>query len=146
MGLLSLIGALLAIPAGFAENSAYLPLFTPRGAPAGAYRTFTTPRPLEQVLAGLAGDASLPAAGGSFTSRLESAGDAFGLSGGYNRWKLALLYSARRVAVARGPRLADGRVVEAWTLVSPYPDPQLERLNPGTLLIVLDLEAVGRRP
>ena len=139
MALLSLIAALLTIPAGFAEDSAYLPLFTPRGAPAGAYRTFTTPRPLATVLAGLAGDPTLPAHDGSFTSHPENAADAFGSSGGYNRWKLALLYGAQRVAVARGPRLADGRVVETWTLVSPYPDPRLERLNPGTLLIVLDL-------
>jgi hypothetical protein len=142
MGLLSLIAALLAIPAGFAEDSTYVPLFTPRVAPAGTYRTFTTSRPLDKVLAALASDASLPAHDGSFESHLENAADAFGLSGGYNRWKLALLYGARRVAVARGPRLADGRVVEAWTLVSPYPDQRLERLNPGTLLIVLDLRSL----
>jgi hypothetical protein len=142
MGLLTLIGALLAIPAGFAEDSVYVPLFTPRGAPPGAYRTFTTSRPLDKVLAALAADASLPARDGSFEAHLESAADAFGSSGGYNRWKLALLYGGQRVAVARGPRFADGRVVEAWTLVSPYPDPQLQRLNPGTLLIVLDLDVI----
>jgi hypothetical protein len=39
--------------------------------------------------------------------------------------------------VARGPRLQNGRVIETWILVSPYPDSRLERLEPGTLLIVL---------
>jgi hypothetical protein len=47
------------------------------------------------------------------------------------------VYGARRARVARGPRVVDGRVVESWTLISPYPDPGLQRLEPGTLLIVL---------
>jgi len=62
--------------------------------------------------------------------------DAFGRSGDYDRSKLARLYGARRASVARGPRLENGRVVESWTLVSPYPSVALERLEPGTLLIV----------
>jgi hypothetical protein len=72
-------------------------------------------------------------------ARPVAAAEAFGQSGGYNRWKLARLYGARRAKVARMPRVENGRVVEAWTLISPYPDPGLERLEPGTLLIVLRL-------
>jgi hypothetical protein len=36
--------------------------------------------------------------------------------------------------------MENGRVVEAWTLISPYPDAQLEHLDSGTLLIVLHLQ------
>ena len=139
MALTWLILALLTVPDGFTDAPAYVRLFTPAGAPPGAYRTFTTKRNLDAVLAALPRDASRPASGGSFEPQLEIVGDAFGQSGGYNRWKLALLYGAKRAKVARGPRLEHGRVVEAWTLVSPYPDPELERLNTGTLLIILKL-------
>ena len=135
-----LLAALLTLPDGFTESPAYVRLFTPAAVPPGTYRTFTTSRDLDAVLAGLPRDASRPEGSGSFEPQLEIAADAFGQSGGYNRWKLALLYGARRARVARGPRLEDGRVVEAWTLVSPYPDPQLDRLNRGTLLIVLRLQ------
>jgi hypothetical protein len=54
---------------------------------------------------------------------------------------MAKLYGADRAMVARGPRADGERPYEAWTLISPYPDMNLERLEPGTLLIVLDLEA-----
>jgi hypothetical protein len=63
--------------------------------------------------------------------------DAFGQMGRYDRWTLARLYGARRARVARGPRGSEGQVTESWTLISPYPDPALSRLEPGTLLIVL---------
>ena len=62
--------------------------------------------------------------------------DAFGLSGSYNRWKVAGLYRSRRAQVARGPRVDQGQT-ESWTLISPYPDETLQRLESGTLIIVL---------
>jgi len=140
MPLTWLLAALFTLPGGFTEAPAYVRLFTPAAVPPGTYRTFTTPDDLATVLGRLPRDASRPASGGTFEPQLEIATDAFGQSGGYNRWKLALLYGARRAKVARGPRLEHGRVVEAWTLVSPYPDPELDKLNPGTLLIVLRLQ------
>jgi hypothetical protein len=135
-----LILALLGVPGDFTETPTFVRLFTPGGALRGTYRAYTTPRDLDAVLAAIRRDASTPPTGGSFEPQSVIASDAFGQSGGYNRWKLALLYGARRARVARGPRLEDGRVVEAWTLVSPYPEADLERLNPGTLLIVLRLQ------
>jgi hypothetical protein len=66
--------------------------------------------------------------------------DAFGQSGPYQRWKLARVYAGTAAAVARGPRHADGQVVEAWTLISPYPDAALATLEPGTLLLVVRLD------
>ena len=64
--------------------------------------------------------------------------DAFGRTGGYNRWQLAGLYRSRRARVARGPRVATG-TRKSWTLVSPYPDPALRRLESGTLIVVVRL-------
>ena len=135
MALSWLVAALLSLPGGFSEAPAYVRLFTPRGVPPGTYRAFTTPQDLDSVLASLRRGS--PPQEGTFEPQMEIASEAFGQSGGYNRWKLAMLYRGRRTRVARGPRVEDGRVVEAWTLVSPYPDSDLERLNPGTLLIVL---------
>jgi pimeloyl-ACP methyl ester carboxylesterase len=140
MAFACLILAFLGVPNGFTEAPAFVPLFTPRAVPPGTYRTYTTVRDLDSILAAIRDDPSLARANGSFEPQSVIAADAFGQSGGYNRWRLALLYGAKRARVARGPRLDAGRVVEAWTLVSPYPDPGLERLNAGTLLIILRLQ------
>jgi hypothetical protein len=141
MPLACLIAAILGMPAGFTEAPVYVRLFTPRGAPPGAYRTVTSTQDLDTLLAALRRDPSFIPAAGAPALRAESvvAADAFGLSGAYNRWQLALLYGAKRARVARGPRVENGRVIEAWTLVSPYPDPDLKRLNAGTLVIILNL-------
>ena len=127
----------LPVPAGFHEAPDFARLFTPRGVPEGTYRAYVSSQGLDEVLTSLRGDRSFS---GSFEPRPLIASEAFGQSGGYNRWKLALLYGAKRARVARGPRMENGRVVEAWTLISPYPDSALELLNPGTLVIVLHLQ------
>jgi hypothetical protein len=124
---------------GFTESPPHRLLFTPRHVPEGTYRAYVSSRPIDEVVRDLR--AGMP---GSFDPRPVIAGDAFGQSGGYDRWKLARLYGATRARVARGPRMENGQVVEAWTLISPYPDPDLERLEPGTLLIVLRLATVPR--
>jgi hypothetical protein len=115
----------------------YLDLFTP-ALRRSAYQVFVSPLPLDQLLKSLA-DPGFVAPPGAWQAEQQLALDAFGRAGRYDRSKLARLYGARRVDVARGPRVEDGRVVETWTLVSPYPDPQLERLEPGTLILVLRL-------
>ena len=115
---------------GWTESPMFRHLFTPPRVPEGTYRTYVSPLPVDEVLAGMeAGVEAQPLV----------ALEAFGQSGGYDRWKLARLYGAKRAKVARLPRVENGRVVEAWTLISPYPDQALERLEPGTLLIVLRL-------
>jgi hypothetical protein len=63
--------------------------------------------------------------------------EAFGTAGTYDRARLAQLYWGRTVSVVRGPVERDGRVAGALTLVSPYPDPTLTRLESGTLAILL---------
>jgi hypothetical protein len=60
--------------------------------------------------------------------------DAFGTAGSFSRARLVQLFGGRRVTVTRGWRL-DGSRFESITLLTPYPDPTLTRLNPGTLAI-----------
>lgn len=120
------------------EAPEYVALFAP-AAHAGAYHAYTSPLAPEAILRALEGDPTLIRPPGAWEARLETAVDAFGRSGRYNRWRLTRLYGARRVTAARGPRAIDGRVAEAWSLHSPYPDPSLRRLEPGTLILVLAL-------
>jgi hypothetical protein len=115
----------------------YLALFAPSGPRRDAYETFVSSLDLEAVLERLENESGVLAAPGAWQSRPQLPFDAFGQTGRYDRWKLAELYGARRAYVARGPRGDGTRVTEVWTLVSPYPDPTLSRLEPGTLLIVL---------
>lgn len=122
------------------EAPEYLPLFAPAGDRRLAYRALVTPLDLESVLRGLADDPAAMRPPGAWEPHLLLPFEAFGQTGGYDRWALARLYGARRPQVARGPRGTAGRVAESWTLISPYPDPTLGRLEPGTLLIVLSLD------
>jgi len=128
-------------PAGAWQDAReYLPLFAPSGARAAAYRIFVAPLPIETLLAQLAREASLLHPPGAWLPAPLLPVDAFGQTGSYDRSRLARVYGARRPVVARGPRGAGGRPAEAWTLISPYPTRDLGRLEPGTMLIVLDLE------
>jgi hypothetical protein len=87
----------------------------------------------------LEADTSLVRAPGAWQARPLPPADAFGQTGRYDRWTLARLYGARQPRVARGARREGGRVTESWTLISPYPDTALGRLETGTLLVVLRL-------
>jgi hypothetical protein len=128
-----------AAPSGLEWRDApeYLPLFAPSGPRATAYEAFVSPRTLDAALESLEAEPGLLAPPGAWQPKPLLPFDAFGQTGRYDRWKMARLYGSRRAQVARGPRGAEGRVTESWTLISPYPDPSLTRLEPGTLLIVL---------
>jgi hypothetical protein len=122
------------------DAGGYLRLFAPFGARASAYRIFVTTLPIDALLGRLAPDKSLLHPPGAWVPAPVLPADAFGQTGRYDRSRLARLYGARRPVVARGPRGPAGRPAEAWTLVSPYPSRDLTRLEPGTMLIVVDLE------
>jgi hypothetical protein len=122
--------------ADFRPTPEFLSLFTPRLHRA-AYRTFVSPLSIGDVLRRLGGDPLRMHPPGSWEPKATLPFDAFGESGTYDRFRLARLYGAARAMVARGPRGAAGVATESWTLISPYPDPDLARLQPGTLLIVL---------
>jgi hypothetical protein len=117
---------------------AYVGLFTP-AYPPGAYAAYLSPEPLDGALRALAGDASLLRPPGAWVPATSSPRAALGAHGTHDRWALARLYGARHPRVARGPLGEAGRPTESWTLVSPYPDPTLTRLEPGTLLLVVRL-------
>ncbi len=74
--------------------------------------------------------------------------EAFGEAGTYPRTTVARLYTGTRAQVVRFPIERNGRTVAAVTLISPYPDPTLSRLEPGTLAIILHVDrlAGSRQP
>jgi hypothetical protein len=123
----------------------YVDLFAPRAYRA-AYRAYISPMTIEATRDALLTDAAILRPPGSWTPQDLIPYDAFGRTGSYNRWKVAGLYRSRRARVIRGPR-ADGAPeragqLESWTLISPYPDVRLERLEPGTLILVLRIAPV----
>jgi hypothetical protein len=134
-----LAGAQPAPPAPWREAPEFRPLVAPAGPRGDAFRTFVSPLDLATVLAQIGTTPGLLSPPGAWQPRAVGALDAFGHAARVEPWKVARLFGARRAQVARGPRGADGHVTEAWTLISPYPDPAIERLQPGTLLIVLSL-------
>ena len=139
--LLSGIGAADSQLAGapWRDASEYLPLFAPVGGRAAAYRIVTSPGDLSTTLRQLEADDSLVRVPGAWQARAALPLDAFGLAGSYDRSALARVYGARQPLVARGARMENGRAIESWTLISPYPDTALQSLANGTLLIVVRL-------
>jgi hypothetical protein len=137
--LLSGIGAAAQVGDTWREAPEYLPLVAPAGARAAAYRVFTSPLDIDAALERLENDASLVRVAGAWQPRPAPPLDAFGQAGRYDRAGMARVYGGGQPRVARGARSVDGRVVESWTLIAPYPDTELRGLQPGTLLIVLRL-------
>jgi hypothetical protein len=97
-------------------DAALTALFTPLRPELGRYEVCTTDGPL-------AGEAE----------SLEAL-DAFGAAGPYDRAALQRLYGGTRVRVQRSWRATPGEFV-SLTRLSPYPDPSLTRLLPGTMEI-----------
>jgi hypothetical protein len=102
-----------------------------------SYDIAVTPQPLDEVIAEIAADPNAAQTPGAWQPRNESPSDAFGIAADYNRWQLARLYGGRSARVARGARLDRGRVIESWTLISPYPSADLGTLHPGTMRLIL---------
>jgi hypothetical protein len=127
------------VGAQWREAPQYRPLLVPAGSRQTAYSVYVSPFDLETNLRQLNRDAALMRVPGAWQARPASPWDAFGQAGGYDRSALARVYGARQPRVARGARMQDGRVVESWTLIEPYPDTTLRRLETGTILIVLRL-------
>jgi hypothetical protein len=132
-------GAVAQPPNGWQEAPEFVRLFAPPAPRAAAYRAYVSPLDLQAALRAITADPAMLHPPGSWDPQPVLAADAFGQSGSYDRFALARLYGARRPLVARGPRADGGQVVEAWTLISPYPDAELQRLQAGTLLIVVRL-------
>jgi hypothetical protein len=121
------------------EAPEYVRLLAPASY-AAAYRAYVSPLEFDAALRALAADPTVLHPPGAWTAETVHPYDAFGLGGSYNRWKVAGLYKSRRAQVARGPRMDQG-VMETVTLIAPYPNADLQRLEPGTLVIVLRIPA-----
>ena len=134
--LAGVVAVVVAAETAWREAPGYLELFA-AAAHRADYRAAVSPLGLDDVLRALADDDTLIRAPGAWSPRSQLPADAFGRGGAYDRWQLARLYGSRQPRVARGARIAEGGAIESWTLVSPYPSPDLTRLETGTLLIVL---------
>ena len=118
-------------------------LFAPVGAPEQMYDVYESAAPIERIAQTLRARDVAPAPGAWNLQRL-GVGDAFGAEGSYNRVRMALLVGGRRLTVVRGSlRTGDGALT-AFTLISPYPDPQLHELRPGTMTIVFHVPRTPR--
>ena len=107
-------------------------LFTPLHSILGHYEVCTTADPLDRVAA------PAPDSPQYAPSEMLEPSEAFGAAGPYNRALLARLYAGKRVRVARG-WIARADRFESVTLLSPYPDATLTRLQPGTMMITWTL-------
>jgi hypothetical protein len=129
------------IPLPGAAAPALARLFTPTHVPDGTYQVTVQEQGIEGALGrvreALPAGVRLGTPPGAWHARSLDPLDAFGRAGAYDRAKLAQLYWGRKVSVVRDPIERDGRVVGALTLFSPYPDPTLSRLEPGTLAILM---------
>jgi hypothetical protein len=113
------------------DHPALTSLFTPSGPGVGRYEVCTTSQSLDRVMREASSEESKTHYG---PANLLEALDAFGAAGRYDRGALARLYGGKRVRVARGWIDRPDRF-ESLTLLSPYPDPTLTRLLPGTMVI-----------
>jgi len=132
-------GSVREVGALWREAPEYLPFLAPAGSRQSAYSVYVSPLDLDTNLRQLDSNTALVRVPGAWQARPALAWDAFGQAGGYDRSAMARVYGARQPRVARGARMEDGRVVESWTLIAPYPDSTLRRLETGTILLVLRL-------
>ena len=128
-----------ADPVAWQAAPAYVELLAPADQ-REAYSISVTDRSLADVLAEATADPAAVPTPAAWAPRNESPVDAFGTAGAYNRWQVLRLYGSRQPRVARGARMDRGRIVEAWTLISPYPSADLGTLHPGTMRLILKID------
>lgn len=143
--LVAALAAAVSLSSGSAQSDApwrdapeYVALLAPAGHQ-DAYRAMVSPLAPDALLPILEIGLSLLKAPGAWAAHTAGAFEAFGKAGAYDRTTMARLYRGRQVKLVRGPRAVGGRVTESWSLISPYPNPAVTRLEPGTLILVLRL-------
>ena len=112
-------------------------MFTPLSAPVGVYAVSTTTEAASALASALKACDAAPAEG-AWTLTKQEAHEAFGQAGIYDRARLAQLFGGRRLTVVRGSLARPGEI-DAYTLISPYPTAALDRIEPGTMVIVVRL-------
>ena len=128
--------AAMLLGANLTCDPALTRLFTPLHPQWGEYEVCTDSRAIEAVVAAGDGSTFVGASEGVHYSDVADVEplDAFGRAGTYDHPRLARLYGGERVKVARGWKL-DGDRFESVTLLAPYPDASLTRLEEGTMVI-----------
>lgn len=111
---------------GSGAQGTLLALFTPAHPDLGRYEVVTSPEPLSSVIQELGRP--------DWTAEPVAPLEAFGNAGSYDKPALSRLYAGLRPVVAHG-WIQQNERFESLTFISPYPDPSLTRLNPGTLTI-----------
>ena len=102
-------------------------------APPGRYVVYRSDRPLADLVSELKALDPSPSPGAWVPNRPE-AHDAFGQEGSYDRPRLARLFRGQRVTLVRGSVVRGGHRV-AYTLISPFPDASLRRIETGTMVV-----------
>ena len=115
-------------------------LFTPSAAPPGIYQVFRSSQSIVTLAAALRALDPAPVGDAWRVGPLGPA-DAFGTTGPYDAPKLARLYLGAVPRVARGALHAEDGLV-AYTLIAPWPDADLQALQPGTMVIVFHVTAL----
>lgn len=121
-----------------AFSPAHAALFAPP-ARAGLFMFETTLEPIDEVAASYRARSPWPPAG-AWTIGRSGPNDVFDAAALYDRPRLARLYGGRPIRVARGPIIENGRVTHTVLLLSPYPEPDLEHLNSGTLIMTVRVQ------
>ena len=115
-------------------------LFTPPAAPPGIYQVFRSSQSIAALAAALRAMDPSPVADAWRVGPVGPA-DAFGTAGPYDAPKLARLYLGTVPRVARGA-LRNGDGLVSYTLIAPWPDADLQALQPGTMVIVFHVTAL----
>ncbi len=108
--------------------------FTPGSVARGTYVVYRSERGVSDLAAELKAQDLAPSQG-AWKPERQDAREAFDGASRADRFRIAELYVGIHPFVARGSLVRDGRRL-AYTLISPYPDATLTRLEPGTLVIV----------
>ena len=108
--------------------------FTPGSVARGTYVVYRSERRVSDLAAELKAQDLAPSQG-AWKPERQDALEAFDGASRADRFRIAELYVGIHPFVARGSLVRDGRR-RAYTLISPYPDATLTRLEPGTLVIV----------
>ncbi len=110
-------------------------LFTPHFVPGNPYHVYVTTAAIEKLASMFAALSPAPPSSSAWQTRDMDPLEAFGEGGPYDPAKVGRLYVGRRARVVRGPIVENGQTVVTIMLVSPYPDPSLTRLEPGTMIV-----------
>jgi hypothetical protein len=147
LSLCGVVSGAAAAPAHFPARPSpeHVTVFAPPGREE-RFRFLVTEAPIDEV-ARFYRERAPQGAVAPFLAQRGGAAEAFDSLAPFNRFKLAQLYGGQAPLIARGPVALSAHsdeVAEVVLLMSPYPEADLRRLNPGTLIMVVSLGNADR--